>query len=172
MNGFLPKPDFLDEDLTPVGQFECFFDKLVIEHIVSETNEYATAQGQHDFKTTCDEMYAFIAILLVSGYAPLSRRNLYWENADDVYNADIATSMTRNRFDQIMKYIHLADNLNLAPNDKVAKVRPLLDLLDQRRSSSSHIKYQSCDEELLEYPTVCLFYKRRVNKECIKFRLC
>ena len=66
------KTDFLIDDLTPTGQFGRFFKEEVIEHIVPETKKYALSQGQHDFSTSAGDIRAFLAILLVSGYAPLS----------------------------------------------------------------------------------------------------
>lgn len=69
--------------------------------------------------TSAEEIRAILAILLLSGYAPLPQRSLYWTQEDDIYNAAIANCMPRNRFDQIMKYLHLADN-NIPMNDKIA----------------------------------------------------
>ena len=40
--------------------------------------------------------------------------------------------MPRNRFDAIMQYLHLAGNAKPDPNDKMWKVRPLYNLINQR----------------------------------------
>ncbi len=75
-------------------------------------------------------MKTFIGILLVSGYCSVPRRRLYWQKQPDVYNELIAGSMRRDRFDEIMKFFHAADNTKLPKNDKYAKVRPLLEILN------------------------------------------
>ncbi|XP_045135687.1 piggyBac transposable element-derived protein 3-like [Portunus trituberculatus] len=49
----------------------------------------------------------------------------------DVRNELIASSMRRNRFDEIMKHLHAAENTDLDKEDKFAKVRPILDILDE-----------------------------------------
>lgn len=127
-----PKPDFLDEDLTPVKQFERFFNEEVLDHLVKQMNLYAQQCGEHNFITSVSEMRAFVGILFASSYALLPRRPVHWENESDVHNEAIASTMSRNRFDQMMKFLYLADNTTLTPGDKLTKVRPLFDILNQR----------------------------------------
>ncbi len=50
----------------------------------------------------------------------------------DVRNELIASSMWRNSFDEIIKNLHAADNTNLDKEDKFAKVRPILGILNER----------------------------------------
>ena len=40
--------------------------------------------------------------------------------------------MTRDRFDMLVRYVHLCDNASLDESDKFGKVRPLLSLLNER----------------------------------------
>ena len=77
------------------------------------------------FSTTADEIRVFIAILLISGYSEVPRRRMYWSLDTDVRNDAIAEAMTMDRFDEIMRYIHLSDNNNLDATDKFSKVRPI-----------------------------------------------
>jgi len=42
-----------------------------------------------------------------------------------VHNEAISQAMPRNSF-EILRYFHVADNNNLDPSDKYAKVRPLV----------------------------------------------
>ena len=39
--------------------------------------------------------------------------------------------MRRNRFDEIMRYFHAADNSSLDQEDKFAKIRPFLDIVNK-----------------------------------------
>ena len=93
---------------------------------------YARFKGHNTFSTTSDEMRAFLEVLLVSDYSPEPRRYLYWTLAYDVNNKAIASAFTRNRFEEIMKYIHLSDNARLDAGDKMARVRPLLSMIKER----------------------------------------
>ena len=57
---------------------------------------------------------------------------MLWECDTETYNITVANAMRRNRFEQIKKYTHCADNNNLLPDDKFAKLRPLYNLLNTR----------------------------------------
>ena len=86
---------------------------------------YARSKGNNTFSTTPDEMRAFVGVLLVSDYSPEPRRYVHWTLADDMNNAAI---------NEIMKYIHLSDNARLDVGDKMANVRPLLSMKNERFS--------------------------------------
>ena len=90
------------------------------------------SQGRENFTIDLHSLKGFICILLISGYNALPRRAMYWQPTDDVYNAAVSSIMTRNRFDEIMQNLHLANNNDLDKNDKFAKVRPLINLLNKQ----------------------------------------
>ncbi len=124
------KPSVADISRKPSGIFELFLNVVAIEHLVKQTVTYALQRGSHSFSLTSDEMRTFIEILLMSGYCCVPRRRLYWQKQPDVYKKLIAGSMRRDRFDEIMKFLHAADNTKLPKNEKYAKVRPLLEILN------------------------------------------
>ena len=62
----------------------------------------------------------FIAILLVSGYVDLPRRPMYWEHNEDTHNTTVS-SLSQNRFDELMQNLHLADNSNLDKGDTLRR---------------------------------------------------
>ena len=57
---------------------------------------------------------------------------MYWSEELDTRNELIVRSMRRNRFDEIMRYIHAADNDNLRMDDSFSKNRPLLTALNEK----------------------------------------
>ncbi len=71
-----------------------------------------------------------------------------------MYNELIADSMRQDRFDEIMKYFHAADNTKLPKNDKYGKVSPLMEILN-----GNFLKYEevfgprniSIDESMISY---------------------
>ncbi|XP_045109694.1 piggyBac transposable element-derived protein 3-like [Portunus trituberculatus] len=50
---------------------------------------------------------------------------LYWQRQPDVYNELIADSMRRDRFDEIMKYFHAADNTKLPKKGQFIRGKPV-----------------------------------------------
>ncbi|GFS07949.1 PiggyBac transposable element-derived protein 3 [Elysia marginata] len=57
---------------------------------------------------------------------------MFWENAEDSHNQLVRSAMAVNRFEEILSIVHLADNTKLDFNDKMAKVRPTLSMLNER----------------------------------------
>lgn len=150
-------------DCTPTALFEKFFDDEVIQLVLENSNKYALQKGKHSFLTAAGEMRIFLAILFTSGYAPLPRRKLYWDPTNDVNNAAITNAMTRNRFEELMSNIHVADNDNLPPNDRMAKVRPLFTALNARFVKAfPRQRNLSVDESMVPY------YGRHSAKQFIR----
>jgi len=51
---------------------------------------------------------------------------------DDVHNPAVSSIMSVNRFEEILRNLHFADNKNLPTGDKMAKVRPLYSMSNER----------------------------------------
>ena len=74
---------------------------------------------------------------------------MYLERKEDCYSVLASTLMTKNKFKECKKYLHLADNDNLDPEDRFAKVHPFL------------IKLQSIYEAVTER----VLKNRKVSKQ-------
>lgn len=108
-------------------------------------------------------MRLFFAILFVSGYVNLPRRHLYWDNKADVHNEAVSNAMPRNKFDDIMKYIHCADNASLDPDDRFSKVTPMYNSLNARfLNFFPNEQNLSIDESMVPY------YGRHSSKQFIR----
>ena len=57
-------------------------------------------------------------------------RRLYWSVEPDVQNDLISASMKRNRFDEIMQFLHLAKNIKMN-SDRYYKVKPLFKAVNE-----------------------------------------
>lgn len=142
----------VDEDWTPTLWFEQFFSEDLIQMMVNESILYAKFRGNHQFIVSSKEIRAFLAVLILSGYVQLPRRRMFWEQAADCHNPVAAGFMTRDRFDEIMRYFHLADNNRLDKDDKFAKLRPLFNSLNQSfLALFRNESYLSIDESMVPY---------------------
>ena len=164
---FVDPPMLKDKTLdkiTPFGIFNLFFDDAVLQYIVDMTNLYATRdKGLVGFSTNSSEIRTFIAILLLSGYNDRPRLRMFWEKSPDVYCEAVSNAMSRTRFEDIMKCFHICDNLNLARGDKMAKVRPFFDMINQRcLDNRANLPNLSIDEAMLPY------YCRNSSKQRIQ----
>lgn len=116
------------------------------------SEQYAKEKGNHNFRLTGDEFKLFLAILFTSGHVQIPRKRMYWENNPDCRNEAISSAMPRNRFDEILKYLHLSDNQNLNRDDKFAKIRPVFSAINERfLRMFPQQQHLSIDESMIPY---------------------
>lgn len=146
------RPDFLNQNMTPVQLFELFWNDEVINLIVNESKSYALLKGKHSFDVSCSEIKLVIAILLLSGYCSVSRHRLYWDTRCDTHHPGVSSAISRNRFEEILRYFHVNDNNALDAEDKFTKIRPLWKLMDKAWlkyfPGDAHV---SIDESMVPY---------------------
>jgi Transposase IS4 len=70
-----------------------------------------------------------MSILILSGYCVVPGKRMYWKSSDDVRNDLIYNAMRRERFVQIMRFVHFSDNTRPDMNDKMWKMRPFMNLV-------------------------------------------
>ena len=83
---------------------------------------YAHQKLKPSFDITADALQAFLAILLLSGYVPLPRCRMYWEQTPDVRNEAVTGATSLNRSEEILRYLHVIDNTQLDSIDKMVKI--------------------------------------------------
>ena len=130
----------LGENMKSVDFFQLYFTEAVWNLIVDQTNLYAEQKRGADdrsvwYDLTVDEFKAWIALTLNMGVVKKPFLRLYW-STDTIFQTPFFPAvMSRDRYLQIMRYLHFVDNReevkdkNLPGYDKLFKVRKLLDLL-------------------------------------------
>ena len=133
----------------PIDFFFLLFDEDIQNHIVSESNIYAEKKGV-SLNLTLDEFQNVLGILFLSGYNKVPSTRLYWSNENDIRNDLVASTMTRNRFFEIIRNIHLAHDHD--PNDKLWKLRPLMDQMLKNFKKYIRMSENVCvDESMIKY---------------------
>ncbi|GBP89343.1 PiggyBac transposable element-derived protein 3 [Eumeta japonica] len=121
------------KNLSPVEVFDKIFDTEIYDLILSNTLLYAGQNNRHGFMLDRDDLCRFLGILILSGYHRLPRERQYWSYDEDLGVPLVARSMSRNRFLDIKRNLHLVDNsLASTSNDKMFKIRPLVESLNQK----------------------------------------
>lgn len=77
------------------------------------------------FEVSLTEIRIFLGILIVSGYHPLPSKRHHWSSEEDMGEDLVQSAMSRKRFEEVLRFLHLAGNANLPSNDKMATLRPL-----------------------------------------------
>ncbi|KAK9754666.1 Transposase IS4 [Popillia japonica] len=95
------------------------FDNDIYGHLIQETEKYAASKSRPEVRVTKQDLEIFLAILILSGYNTVPFKRNYWDSQGDLRNEYVYTSMRRDRFLTISRYLHCADNSFPSYNDKM-----------------------------------------------------
>ena len=129
-----------------------------IERISVESTNFACLKRNHMFTMTIENIKAFLTALLVSGYAKLPRQEMYWENWEDCHNLVASAMMERTEFLECKRY--LTDNNALNSSDKFARVRPLLNAINEQ----CILNYKPTQQVSVGESTITYFGKHEANQ--------
>ena len=98
---------------------------------MDETNRYAeqSLQGTgKEWSTNAEEIRAYFGFMILMGTNRLPEIRDYWCNSEYLYYSPIADRITRDRFEQITRYLHFADNDTLPARGyyRLQKVDPVI----------------------------------------------
>ena len=113
---------------------------------------YAASKGDHQFRIADDDLKKFVGVLLLSGYHKVPQISLNWDTNIDMSVGIVRNAISKNRFKEIKKYFHCADNDNLDLEDKFSKVRPLFDIMNSKLNQFGYMHNKfSIDEQMVPY---------------------
>lgn len=159
--------------------------------MVDETNRYATALVQeglftphcrmHDWvPTNPAEIRAFIGLLIVMGIVHKPTLHEYWSTEALIETPLFPKTMSRNRFQMLLRNFHVADNSRAVidettgkPKDRLYKVRPILNVFEKRMTAlCDPDKELDLDESMMGFRGRVGFrqyIKNKAHKYGIKF---
>ena len=154
----------------------------VFDFLAAESNRYAAqylatqtlgprARAQAWKPATRSDMKRFIAIYSLSGIVQKSQLQQYWTH--DVYleTPGFGRIMSRDRFLLLLQFLHFSNKEAATPGDRLAKLRPLTDMMFGlfERLDTPH-QFISIDEELVLFKERLLF-KQYIPSKCARFGL-
>ncbi|KAG5863840.1 hypothetical protein JTB14_017775 [Gonioctena quinquepunctata] len=96
------------------------------------------------------------AILILTGYNELPGKRFYWDEGTDMRNELIYNSMRQNRFLEICHFIRFADNTQPDVEDKIWKLRPIMDKVKTNCLKLFQPEEHLCyDESMVKYYGRC-----------------
>ncbi|KAL4121933.1 hypothetical protein QTP88_014349 [Uroleucon formosanum] len=152
-------PEFTGEVIaidacTPYGYFIQLFPDSIFELIARESRQYAALNNNFTYSVTPNEIKAFIGINIIMTYIKHPNTRIYWSTSEPGIRMDqIANFMAVNRFSQIKRYLHFANNLSV-PNLNVRywKIRPVLDIFHKTfHDCASPTEHVSIDEMMIPF---------------------
>ena len=151
--GSLPPPP--DEELDSIDYFYLMFGEKSIILLTNQSNLYSVQTTPNKpLNITKHEMKKFIGVLLMTGVYSFPQQRFFWMY--DTRVPSISSVMSRDRFLQIKKFLHVVDNPN-QPNmndpsfDRTHKVRPLLDIVKKNFRKIPKEEKLSADEQIIPF---------------------
>lgn len=145
-------PPPVDAVKQPFQYFNDIFTEQIKEHLVNESNKYAVQINPNKpLSLTKSELEQFIGMLYTMSEVPMRRTRLYWDR--DFRYAPVADTMPLNRFEQIKSKLHCNDNKEMPQpcNDKLYKIRPLFEMLNEIFNSTPANEMFSIDEQVVPF---------------------
>jgi len=147
---------------SPLSFLQLFLPPGLLQHWADYTNDYAQQRGaEREWRTTVEELYAFLGVHIYMGICPLPRWHMYWS---ELYQQPfVASVFPRCRFEQLLRYFHAAPPPPAAAaRDPLSRIRPLVQSL--QHSFPRHYAPSRCltlDEAMVA------FKGRSPIKQCI-----
>ena len=154
----------MDNDSNCLDCFQLLFTHDIYQLIIRETKRFEHQKRQlednslsdlHDF--TLPELKACLGLTLAMGLVKKSNLKAYWSTDSVTKTPLFSSTMSRDRYLHIMRYLHFVNNCN-APNqtdpnrDKLWKIRPFLDALVPRFTAVyAPSQNLSLDETLIKF---------------------
>ena len=95
--------------------------------IVVQNNLYGQENGR-EFQTNVKEMMAFLGINYMVSINQLPTVQSYCECGQFIQNEGIRNTMTRQRFNDILRNLHFSENAKSDKNGKGFKICPVIDI--------------------------------------------
>jgi len=136
-----------DSTINPIDCYRYFITDKIISLMVRETNRYAEQYLETQKRTkrsktlqwkptTNEEMLKFLGIIIEMGLVQMPEIEYYWSKSKLFGSEVIQNTMSRDRFELLLKFYHFSNNQEVhADQDRLFKLRPLLDLLRARFKS-------------------------------------
>ena len=141
---------------TELEVFQLFFTREICSFITEQSNLYAQHHLGEKYKEwtpiTAEELRAYFGFMLLMGLYPKPAIGDYWRCDPFVNYVSISDRISRDRFYDIHRYLHFADNALLPVRgdpgyDRLGKVRGILERVQER---CQHIYKPHCENSIDE----------------------
>ena len=133
--------------------------------IVEQSNQFVLeCKGAEKFATwtqiTVQELQAYMGFMVLMGLVKLLSINDYWKKDDTYHYSSIASRIARDKFFELHRYFHFADNSTLAlpgspEYNKLGTVQPIDSLSQSFQEVYSPGKNVIVDEAMILFKGQC-----------------
>ena len=164
-----------DRAIEPIDVYKLFVGDEVVELIVTETNRFfdktmrATPSSRHSKvkqwkPITSEDVNKLLGILIMMGLNKQPTFDCYWAKSQ-IYGCDLVQkTMSRNKFELILRFLHFADNSQSDGTDRLYKLKPLIDIISHNFLKFTPGKDVVIDESLVLFPGRTILRQYTPNK--------
>jgi len=163
-----PGPKFtMADDATVLDYFELFFDDVMLQIIVKETNRYAqqymnkaVPKERSRCKKWTDtdekELRLFFSVLFLQGIVKKPKQEYYWSKRHILQTPIFQQVIQKDRFILLMKFLHFTNNEEFdKDNHPWPKLNKIYDIMEHLRKKFRNLyipdKNLSIDESLMRF---------------------
>ncbi|XP_065057630.1 piggyBac transposable element-derived protein 4-like [Rhopilema esculentum] len=149
----------LSLDAKPIEYLQLFLSDELLQRVVDWTimnaeKKLGATEGER-WTTTLDEVKAYLGVVLIANSLLTTPRNERYFIADEnkwIFHTNICKVFSKNRFREIQRFIHFCDPNIPATNDRLYKVRPVIDHL-QKKFREMYVlgREMSVDESMIPF---------------------
>lgn len=140
----------------PIHYFEIFFDEVLLKLICEETNRFQNQNPEQErvnmskwIDLEKEELMKFLALSILMGHVRKGKLEDYWSTSPMLSTPIFPKSMTRNRYRQILRFLHFTDN-NVTSDHPLKKLKSVIDHLKAKFATIIDPAEKLCiDESLL-----------------------
>ncbi|KAK5965020.1 PiggyBac transposable element-derived protein 4 [Trichostrongylus colubriformis] len=118
----------------PIDFYRLFFSEDLLEKVAIQTNIYGRQRNRTWNDTDAEELERFFGLCLQMSRCPLDNQRNYWSlkprNLARNGHSIAGDIMIRDRFEELQRHIHFADNSSADRSNKLYKIQPILDHLN------------------------------------------
>uniref|UniRef100_A0A8C6U166 PiggyBac transposable element-derived protein domain-containing protein n=1 Tax=Neogobius melanostomus TaxID=47308 RepID=A0A8C6U166_9GOBI len=126
------------------------FDLDLTNSIVEQSNLYCRQQNPNSaLKLDQKELEQFIGTVVYMSISHLPRSRMYWSSACRF--PQVADVMSRDRWEELKRFIHFNDNMAPNNDDRLFKIRPLIDSLLPKFQALPQDQMLCVDEQMVPF---------------------
>lgn len=134
--------------LIPDEAFELIAEQTNLFAIQSIPSVRKPSSRSHAWKPTDKyEIKRFFGLILYMGLVRLPKLSYYWSKDKILGQNFPSTVMSRNRFEILLQYLHFNDNQSANKADRIAKIRPIIDMVNETFQKYYSPKENVCVDE-------------------------
>ena len=137
----------------PYSYIKDYLDENIMKIIVEETNKYAIQKNPNKpVNLTSKELEQWIGLIYYFSISKLPNAKMHWSQQLPSFANYASKIMSRNRYQDIKSNFHLVDNNEIeGSNDKMIKVRPLIEHVRSKFKKIQKIQNLSVDEQIVPF---------------------